>query len=230
MIRSLIFLFTFISSCLVAAQYIPMDPTEVMTANLSSKNHNRIGIVGDRISRAFFRSSNISVEVEETTGQLFVQAIRPNCPATTLSIVSCTGVVQELELCFSESPSEIILLQPTIDISEVCRNNLDPSSLGNSSLTELVDNFLKGTVPTGYTTVEDPDEPFCIRQGLKMQRLARLVNSEQIVFIYRLNNVSKKSKYISECQVNVVDGDWVFLDRNKLNPDECAIVLIGCMR
>ena len=233
MIRSLITLGLLISfSETFAAQYISMDATAVKTVNLSARNHNRIGMVGDRIKKAFFRSSNITVDVEEETGQIFIQSARPNCPTTTLSVVSASGVVQDLELVFCDISSEIVLLQPVSIVQETGTlvENCVPTSLENSSITYLVEQFIKGFVPEGYTSVEDNDSPVSISEGLKLQRVCRLISDEQIVFVHRLQNVSHSLKNITECQVNVLDGDWVFLDRYKLKKNECALVLIGCMR
>lgn len=226
----------FVSAQITAAQYVVMDSNAVLPVQLSSLNHNRIGITGDRIKKAFFKSSNISVDVEEGSGQLFIQSVRPNCPSTTLSIISASGAVQELELCFSEGPSEIVLLQSNIGINEQSEC-IDESSqtictvaLEGDSLAILIDGFLKGIIPEGYTSIEDEDCSPIIHNCLKLQRVGRLVNHQQIIFVYRMQNVSSKKKCVKECQVNVLDGDWVFLDRYKLNPHECGLVLIGCLR
>lgn len=233
MIRNFVSLFVLAFGNLVAAQYIPMDPTVVISVNLSSRNHNRIGIVGDRIKKAVFKSSNISVDVEESCGQIFVQTVRPNCPDTTLSIVSSSGCIQELELCFSECSSEIVLLQPILE-EEVCdKTSVWVSSCGDiegSSIADLVEGIIRGLVPEGYMSVDDQDLPFPVRKDLKLQRVSRLVSNEQIVFVYKLHNTSQCNKCVKECQINVLDGDWVFLDRYNLKPNECALVLIGCVR
>lgn len=217
---------------IAAAQYIEMDQTAVISVSLSSSNHNRIGIIGDRIKKAFFNGSNISVDVEEESGQLFIQSVRPNCPNTTLSIVSVSGAIQDLELSFTESSSEIVLLRPEFGIEpETVKNSDDVCcSPEGFDLTKLAESVVNGNIPEGYTSYEDQDEPTKIKNGLKIQRVSRYVNDKQIVFLYRLHNDTKKPKEVTECQVNVLDGDWVFLDRYKLKPNECALVLIGCFR
>lgn len=217
-----------------AAQYIQMDQTTVIPVNVSLRTHNRIGISGDRIKKAFFKGTNVSVEVEEETGQLFVQAIRPNCPVTTLSIVSMAGEVQDLDLCFQDISSEIVILQqrgiPEIEGKSIGIETVACETVEQSSLTTLIDGIIQGIIPEGYASIEDQDKPQKICEGLKIQRISRLVSNDQIIFIYHLQNTSCKTKLVTECQVNVIDGDWVFLDRNKLRPEECAVVLIGCMR
>ena len=236
--RRLFLLFCSFAFCvkLTAAQYITMDPTTVLSVQLSSQNHNRIGIVGDRIKKAFFKGSNISVDMEEGSGQLFIQAMRSNCPSTTLSIISASGIVQELELCFAESSSEIVLLQPNIkgyeipDLTLVQMESSCQVPLEGSSLTNLIDHFLKGIVPEGYTSIEDEGCSPVIHDWLKLQRVSRLVSEQQIIFVYRMQNTSSKKKCVNECQVNIIDGDWVFMDRYQLNSHESGLVLIGCVR
>ncbi len=217
-----------------ATQFIPMDPLSVIQVKLSSRHHNRLGINGDRIKKAFFKNSEVSIEVEEGNGQIFVQALRALCPPTTISLVTASGKVQDLELHFEDSSSEIIMLQP---ISEAIVENcmvMDSiqsplsSSVDQDIIKELVEGYVRGILPEGYVSVDDPDVQ--VKDQLKFQRLNRLVNNQQIIFVYRLQNISKCAKRMTECQVNVLDGDWVFLDRYKLKPDECALVLIGCMR
>jgi hypothetical protein len=217
-----------LSTALFAAQYHFIDSTQVLEVHLSSSNHNRIGMLGDRIKKAFFNSTHISVNVEEETGQLFVQALRPQCPPTTLTVVSASGVVQELELNFSAKASEIVLLEPFSQ--ECCSDTTYYVSVSENGIANFVACFLKGSVPEGYLAVEDPDPspPTC--KGLKFQRISRLVSDQQIVFVYRLENTSKCTKTLKECQVNLLDGDWVFLDRYRLEPEVCALLLIGCVK
>jgi hypothetical protein len=112
----------------------------------------------------------------------------------------------------------------------VCNSDSAFNQLDDQSLNSLVGDFLKGVIPEGYLSIEDQDQPVKICRGLQMQRLSRLVNESQIVFVYRLQNTSNNCKTVTECQVNVLDGDWVFLDRYTLKPEEFSIVLIGCMR
>lgn len=214
------------------AQYIAMDPHSVIPVTLSSNNHNRIGICGDRVKKAYFKSGNISVDVEEDSGQLFIQSLRMNCPDTTLSVVSNSGTIQDLKLHFADICSEIVLLQPagTLANSTEVSNGTVVNVLEQDSLAALVNGFVSGVLPEGYLSIEDQDKPFKTRCGLKMQRLSRLVNKELIVFVYRVENPSCKVIKVTECKVNVLDGDWVFLDRYELKPRECGLVLIGCLR
>lgn len=226
--KRILFFLLLCSSSLRSAQYCLMDSTEVISVQLSSKNHNRIGIVGDRIKKAFFKGNSISVDVEESNGQVFVQALRPDCPNTTLSIVSCSGLLQDLDLQFSDQTSEIILLQPSaVEDPWIDEEEMIPQE---SDLTSIVEGFLRGAIPEGYTTYEDSDAPVKLKKCLKIQRFSRMVGEKQIVFAFRLHNESSEKQSIRECQVNVVQGDWVFIDRHFLRPKECALVLIGCYR
>ena len=214
---------------LCSAHFCEMNPTEVIPVCLSSCNHNRIGIIGDRIKKVFFRGTDISVDVEENSGQIFVQALRADCPNTTLSIVTCSGYLQDLELSFIDKSSEIVLLQPQNTSwiesqQEVCEN------ADESDLTSIVEGFLKGEIPEGYVSFEDCNSPVQIKKRLKLKRFSRIVSDKQIVFAFRIYNESSELQSIRECEVNVLDGDWVFIDRYRLRPNECALVLIGCYR
>lgn len=230
--RNILFLLIFMGASfkINSAQYVSMDATEVISVQLSSSNHNRIGIVGDRIKKAFFKSTNITVDVEESTGQLFIQSIKQDCPPTTLSVITTSGIVQELELCFSECPSSIVLLQSDLECAETSNKYTCPDVVDSAGITQFVESFLKGSIPEGYTSVEDEEGSSTIHNCIKLQRVSRLISNQQIIFVYRMQNTSSKPKNVQECQVNVLDGDWVFIDRYKLNPHECGLVLIGCVR
>ena len=233
--KSLFCLLMAISVELAAVQQISMDHRSLLQVNLSYRNHNRIGIVGDRIKKAFFKSSNMSVEMEEDTGQIFVQALTPGCPPTTLSLISATGNVQDMELRFSDCPSEIVFLEPMLESSsmpfdEGCCDGAFAAPIEEEEMKEIVEGFIKGVLPEGYVSVEDQESPTVIEKGLKQRRVSRLIGNKQIVFVYRLQNDSCKVKTVTECMVNILDGDWVFLDRYSLKPRECALVLIGCLR
>lgn len=223
----------FFNASLFSAQYVQMDQTSVIPVTLSLKNHNRIGIIGDRVKKAFFKSNTVGVDVEEDSGQLFVQSLKPHCQNVTLSIVSVSGIVQDLELRFFDGPSEIILLQPfsrEIEEEVVVDEETQCIPMQEADLKNLVEGVLIGFVPDGYVSFEDKDNGTEVKNGLRMSRVSRLVSDQQIIFIYRLLNTTKRLRKVSECQVNLLDGDWVFLDRDELRPNECALVLIGCRR
>jgi hypothetical protein len=215
----------FLSASLSAAQYICLDPCSVIPIDVSIGHHNRISIPHDRIKKVFFNSSRIAVKVEEETGQLFVQAVRPDCICATLSLISASGATQDLELHFQEGPAEIIFLQP-MQPDEIVQS----VDVEGASLERVVACILQGEVPEGYQSIEDWDQNPPVCKGLRYQRISRLLSDEQIVFIYTLQNITSCVKTVKECQVNILDGDWVFLDRYTLHPCEKAFLIIGCLR
>ena len=167
----------------------------------------------------------MAVKVEEETGQLFVQSVRSDCQLATLSLITASGLTQELELHFREGPAEIIFLKPMQQ--EEIMLSVDGDE---ASLERVVSCILQGEVPEGYQSIEDWDQNPPVCKGLKFQRISRLLSDEQIVFVYALQNVARCSKAVKECQVNILDGDWVFLDRYVLYPCETALLMIGCFR
>lgn len=225
---SFIALFLSLNTMLCGVQFVAVEAYAIPTVTLSCNTQNRLLIEGDRVKKVYFNNTDIIAEVEEISGQIFIQTLRPFPCHSNLSVISDSGFVQDLQLNFIDCSGEIIVLQELEEVD--CPDPSSESCFDGEIIKSVVKGYLKGILPDGYVSIEDNEPPFDAVDYITMEKLFRLIGKDQIVFVYKIRNTSKKAKYISEGLLNVLDGDWVFVDKSYLNPCECAFVLIGCMR
>ena len=69
-----------------------------------------------------------------------------------------------------------------------------------------------------------------LRAGLKMSLLSSCLGNEQNLFLYKLQNLSNQNECVTECEVNLLQGDWIILQSHHLKPFASGLVLIGLRR
>lgn len=229
-----IFLLVFYSSMatgsLNAALYQELDPTNLIRCNLSSRHHNRICIEQKKIKKFLYQEGEILIQLDEHSGQLFVQPMvsTPNC--TTLSIIISDGTVQDLELTFSEKSSEILILQPA-PIEECIYEEVSFECTPDEIRLEAIQSALRcinsGIVTDEYDIVLTEKCFFDKRNRLLMTSKSSLISASYTIYLVIVENGSRLPKSISEQGVNFLCGEWVWLEKTCLRRGERSLALIG---
>ncbi|MFI5343140.1 MAG: type-F conjugative transfer system secretin TraK [Chlamydiales bacterium] len=223
-----LFVLGFLTSSIEAAQYLDMDTTNILKCTVSSRHHNRIVVDGKRIKKVIYPDGDISIRVEEESGQIFVQPMIDIPQCTTVSIVTSEGVVQDLELNFEDLTSEILILRGIecfpceIEELEVCSEGSELDSIQ-----AVVNSILSGYVPVEYTSVDTQEIDCTIGRGVTLKSISKLVGWSYTIYILGIENFSSRCKVLNECEINIPQGEWVFIENRNLNRGEKTIALIG---
>jgi type-F conjugative transfer system secretin TraK len=102
----------FFSFPLWAAQVLVMKEQERLEAQVSAKDLNRLQVMGERIASVFGAKGAFSLEQEEVKGQVFLK-IHSAPPKMDLSIITESGLTQDLTLHIKPIPGQTILLKPS---------------------------------------------------------------------------------------------------------------------
>lgn len=213
---------------LQAAIFHEIDTTVTLCCTFSSKQHNRILVDGGRIKKVIFPEDKLFVRMEEVSGQCFVQPKCPTIDSTLISIVTQDGRIQDVEITFSDGPSEVVVLRAPYCEPEIIYEFSDmPCFLCDDSLNSQMETLLRGEVPCGYRSV-----PFkkCVMKpkfGITVKLIARLKGQSDDLLLYEVANTSWWKKRITEQEIVCSEINWVYLEKSCLKSKETILGVVS---
>jgi TraK protein len=198
-----------------------VDGSQPLSVTFSTSSHNRIAVEDGAVEKVFGDSSIFSVTVDPITGNAFVNVMEEigGDPAT-LSVVTSTGLVQDLLVSSREGTSEQVLLRE----NEENRGFGHEMSLASS--VDVLNKILEGKVPFGYGKREAA-EPLVLPAPLTAESMSAFEGPFEIISVYRIANGGSEPVVLSADALKKENGSWVFLDIQELGQDEEAICLVG---
>jgi hypothetical protein len=184
---------------------------------------------GQRIKKVVYPPGDVLVSIEEESGQIFVQAMMDNPPETTISIITNSGFVQDLELEFTEKPTEIVILKEKSVEESVCLSDLNAIECREEidSIQDAIEALLIGETPEEYIPVEDRQICGRVKRGVILRSVMRLVSPLYTIYVMNVENTGRNRECIHEKEINCVNGEWVFIERGELESADKMLALIG---
>ena len=215
----------------LGTNFVEIDTTRVVPCCFSSRHHNRIAVSNGRIKKIIFPEGEISVRIEEETGQAFIQTISNYTPVTTISIVTDEGDVQDIELTFSDGSAEILILSKTegfsFDPQAIC---YEETSLCNSPFSAVIQQIMSGETPAGYAPGNNQKCCKKIKKGVIARLTKCFVSCREEIYVWRVSNCSKQFQSVCESEVILGNPDWIFLDKQELCPGESTMAITAVSR
>jgi hypothetical protein len=210
-----------------AATFYKINTTSPLYCHLSSKFQNRIMIEDGRIKKVVAtESERLSIQIEEITGQAFIYARDPSAKEISISVVSDTGVVQDILICFIERSPEVIVLEDPE--TKECLPSLFPTEqvVEKSFVLTRVEEILEGKIPIDYTFCKVKPSKWIPKKGIEMQLKSRLDGPIDDIYIYEATNTLKQEQTLLECELDCEGCSWVYLERNTLNPKQKILGIV----
>lgn len=224
--RPIMFAFLLSASQLSAAIFYPIDTTQPLSCYLSQQQHNRILIENSRIKKIVFPEDKLHVRMEEASGQVFIQAKTLFQEKIVVSIVSQSGVVQDIEIEFAQQPSEVIILQEMKEEQPLHEECYIPCSYKNDPHL-VIEDLLQGKIPSGFLSAPIINSCKTIRPGIKAKLIGRLQGGYEDVYIYQIKNTRSWKKSVLEHDLACREARWVYLQKNCLEPKETVLVIMA---
>lgn len=215
MFSKVLFLFMMVLQVASATTITNFDSLHLFRCTFSNKHHNRIVVQDGRIATVVAPEGDISASLEETSGQLFIHALHSNPPVTTISIITESGEVQDIEMIFEDIPSETLVLTPVFEEKFEC----DHDSCGYSkeqSTSFVVDAVLSGKIPYGFSSVVGCSERRVLKKGVVAEVTGKLISESEIVYIWKINNKSLFSKKINYSDFRFLNPSWIYIDKHQI--------------
>lgn len=218
----------FSTSAIHATHVAEIDSKTLLRCTFSSLHQNRIALDGQRIKKAIYSESELVTCMDETSGQLFVRTHTNYPSVTTLSVITASGVVQDIEITFVEKPSEILILKEPLD-EESClaESDISDENDGINTMQHAIENLLKGSIPEEYIPVEDRQICLHITRSVTMKSVMRLVGPLYTIYVLHIENRGRSCTSLHESTINSIGGEWVFLEKHKLERQDKILALIG---
>lgn len=212
---------------LLGAIYHDIDTTTPLKCTLSSQHQNRIVVSEGRVGKVIFPDARISVQMEEDSGQIFVYALEDIVNETTISVITDTGLVQDLEVSFAEKSSEVVILREVL-LSDCCA---EESTRRLFSISCQVRDILNGVTPKGYVCFEGGRDVREICSGVFTEKLAIFEGQLETLYLYRVINYSGSCVCLHETQLDPNGASaWIFLENNSLNPKGDTLAIVASKR
>jgi hypothetical protein len=198
-----------------------VDGSRPLSVSFSTSSHNRIAVEDGAVEKVFGDSSIFSVTVDPITGNAFVNVLEEivEMPAT-LSIVTSTGLVQDLLVSSRVGASEQVLLREREDSIGLSQD------VSMAFTVDILNKILEGKVPFGYGQREAA-EPLVLPAPLDVESLKTFEGPFEIISVYRILNKGSEPIVLSPDALKKENGSWAFLNVHELSQDEQAICLLG---
>lgn len=213
---------------LSAAIFYDIDTTSPLQCYFSSQFQNRIMIEGGRIQKVIAaQCEGLSVEMEEVTGQVFVDVRDPRLQETTISVVTDTGVVQDIHIHFMERLSEVVVLKdPTCEEELLTLAKKIEQEVQNHPL-DCVKDLLVGRIPSGYCPCAISPSCWEPKKGFFLTLKNQLEADDHYLYVYEATNRLKYGQKILECELQFKSCCWVFLEANYLKPKQRMLCIMA---
>jgi len=217
-------LLCFVPFGVYSLQTINLDEHDRVSAFVAMNELNRIQVKNDRISQVFGKQGEFGLEMDEHTGQVFIQPAEQSKPLN-LSILTEKGLSIDLLLMPKRVPAETIILKsPQSDV-----NITQPGEKGRAfeeSLKALVVAMYQGKPLRGYAIAYAP-QIWEIWKDLKVEELAQYKGKKLRGSIVHIRNTSSQEKKLHEKDFALTDKTaCVALEKRVLQVQESARVFV----
>lgn len=155
----------------VQAAPTTLNPEKVLSFTVANKGITRISIDQDRIVDTFVDPQEATAAIKNNRGHLYISGQR-SVKTLYISLITKSGHVQDIKLSFQDKPAQPIWLKKPLEV--VADKTTLPDTYAN-----LLQQFLKGQIPTGFTSQANPsDIPSRDVPGLKT-RLSEVWRNDQ---------------------------------------------------
>lgn len=201
-----------------AAIYVDFNSHALIKCELSSTHHNRITLSEGRIKKVIFPEANVSIRLEDESGQVFVQTLFEIVEPITLSIITEGGEIQDFELEFFPKSSEIVILNMKSAYVNDCdaENVVCEEKLSFDSMIENLQAILKGQTPKGYFSIEGNGNQYVLKKYFLLSEKIKYVSAMHTITVWEVKNTSCWCQNISESDLNFEGITWVYLGKNQL--------------
>jgi len=226
MIRVLFLISILLSQSIFATVVTEFDTMELVKCTFSRDHHNRVVVEGGRITTVVVPEGDVAARVEAISGQLFVHALHPNPSVTTISIVTESGEIQDIELSFEEKSSETLVLEPKKEVNLCCQNE-SSSQRQELRISKVVNEILCGRAPCGYFVAPKHNENRSIRRCLTAERICKYASDCEALYVWKVKNRSRSVKRVCREDFSFMCPTWVYIQNDQIKPSKQTIVIVG---
>lgn len=217
------FLPTLLCSSIYGLVEQKINEKKPLTLSFSKASHNRISVEGGSVEKIFGDESYFNINIDRMTGNAFINVLRDIPEPTTLTVVTSSGLIQDLAVTSADKPSEQLILKE----DDVEDSLIETTANFHGHTIDFLNQILEGKIPLGYGLRDLSDKD-------NLQLPAPLVISVIKVFegpfeeilVYSIKNAGK-DPIINSDSLKKDKASWVFLNAHELKAREQAVCIIS---
>jgi len=191
----------------------------------STTSHNRVSVESGSVEKIIADSGVFSVILEKNTGSAFVNVLRKEVEKPlTLTIVTSTGLIQDLAVTAKEGASEQLILRERDEEEEAFSQ---PRSLHAPTI-ELLNQILEGKTPIGYgiRAVEEKDN-LDLPKPLQSTPIKVFEGTHETIIVHRVKNEGEQPIVLTSDTFKKTPDSWVFLNAHELTQEQQMICIMS---
>lgn len=210
-----------------AVQIIPIKDHESSEIEVSTFEHTRISVEGDRIAQLFGIDGRLAFEVDELNGQVFITP-SPDLKGSSVLITVTTekGLTHDLRIKPTQKPADAILLRPKSQQLQGTSSSSHDQSYENSLL-EFVRAYARGNPHESFKVVNvDPKTLDNISPELEIEISSEIHSSQFIGKVCQVKNTGDHPLLISPHHFAKYQPLAISFTKRDLKSSEHADVLL----
>jgi hypothetical protein len=207
----------------VAAEFKQEKSIDVV---FSRHSHNRISWERGSIISITGDSTLFAVEINPKIGQAFVHVLRDlTVQPATLTVISSTGLVQDLLVRSLEKPSTHISIRESQEEEEDFTSTYVDF---HTQTIEFLNDILENKIPFGYgqRSIQDSDK-LSLPSPLEVKIIKALNGPFETIVIYHLTNMGRQSIRLNPNTLKRSEDSWVFLNARELDYREGTLCILA---
>ena len=171
-------------------------------------------------------STLFAVEINPKIGQAFVHVLRDlTAYPATLTVVSSTGLVQDLFVRSIEKPStHVSIREPQEEEEDFTSTYVD----FHAQTIEFLNDILDNKIPFGYgqRLIQDSDK-LILPSPLEVKVIKALDGPFETIVIYHLTNMGRQSIRLNPNTLKRSEDSWIFLNARELDYREGTLCILA---
>lgn len=206
----------------------PINEKESIAVAFSTTSHNRISIEKGSIEKIFGDEAYFNINIDRTTGNAFVSLTRPIPDPLMLTVVTSSGLIQDLSVTSREKTSEHLILKE-VD-SEADDLSLMTSNFHQPTV-DLLNRILEGKIPLGYGQRPlHSEDTLLLPQPLATKAIEAFEGPFENIVVYKIKNIGKHPIVLSTDSLKTDKTFWAFLNAHELKPKEEVLCIISTQK
>jgi hypothetical protein len=203
-----------------------IDTTRPLQCAFSKQHQNRIAVKDGRVKKVIAPESIFSVHLENESGQLFVYSLDEFDGRVTLSVITDSGSVQDLEIWLEEKSAEVVILK---EPSPLDLEDASYGRKGSEKAVSLLKAFSRKEVPPDY--IQRSSKNIRQRKYQDEHVFVRAVDlfegPYERICVFELVNKGTQKVVLKEGSFKAVGDSWIFIDKHELQPKERTAVFVS---
>lgn len=214
----------FLCSSIDALIESKIDEKQPLSIQFSKSSHNRISVERGSIEKIFGDETSFSVNIDRTTGNAFINILHDISEPRTLTIVTNSGLIQDLIVTSADKLSEHLVLKEEDEKEDLT----ETTSNFHGYTVEFLNQILEGKSPLGYGQRALTDKDILhLPQPLIASTIKAFEGPFDEVIVYSIKNSGKDPIIINSKSLKKENISWVFLNAHELKAKEQVVCIIS---